>query len=199
MNWRQMVTFGALVMAGCAAEDQADSPGEASGTAADSPFVGSATTPADAQGTVAVAELRDSSGAVVGEATLVEGAGGSVEVALTVAGLEAGEHGVHVHETGRCEPPFESAGGHFNPDSTQHGLENPEGPHAGDLPNVSVDDAGNGSLTETTDLFTLGFGDRSLFDEDGAAIVVHAEADDMTSDPAGDAGGRVACGVLERR
>lgn len=152
-------------------------------------------------GASARAQLLDADGNVVGDAILEE-AGGSVTVTVSVNGLSPGEHGVHVHTTGRCEVSadgaFVSAGGHFNPDGRSHGLENPAGPHAGDLPNMTVGDDGRGTLTVTTDRFTLAAGDRSVFDADGAAIVVHASADDMRSDPAGDAGARVACGVLSR-
>lgn len=152
-------------------------------------------------GASARARLVDADGAVVGDAVLEETAAG-VRVTITVDGLPAGEHGVHVHTTGRCEVSadgaFTSAGGHFNPDGRQHGLENPAGPHAGDLPNMSVGADGRGTLTATTDRFTLSEGGHTLFDADGAAIVVHADRDDLRSDPAGNAGARIACGVLSR-
>jgi Cu-Zn family superoxide dismutase len=139
-------------------------------------------------------ELRNASGQAVGTATFTtEGSG--LRIAVQVRDLPAGQHGLHVHAIGRCDPPdFMSAGGHHNPTSRQHGLQNPSGPHAGDLPNLEVVAAGTGSLNTTNTLMTL----ASLFDADGSAIVVHAAADDNTTDPTGNSGGRIACGVISR-
>ena len=147
----------------------------------------------------ATAVLQTPTGAPAGVANLEQTAAG-VRVRIDVVGLEPGVHGVHVHATGRCdgstETPFASAGGHFNPAGREHGLDNPRGPHAGDLPNMTVAADGTGTLEVTTERFTIDAGEPTLFDADGAAIVVHATADDLVSDPAGDAGARVACGVL---
>ena len=146
----------------------------------------------------ASAELRDATGRTVGAARL-EQVGGGVHLVLTVSGLPPGVHAVHLHTVGRCEPPdFASAGGHFNPGKRQHGLENPQGPHAGDLPNVTVDADGTGRLETVTERVTLGAGPTSLFDADGSALVVHAGPDDFKTDPTGNAGARIACGVVVR-
>ena len=152
-------------------------------------------------GPTASASLLTPDGNAAGVARL-EATDAGVRVRVDVRGLAPGAHGVHVHAVGRCDgttdTPFESAGGHFNPDNRQHGLENPNGPHAGDLPNMTVGADGTGTLHVTSDRFTLDSGARGLFDADGAALVVHATRDDQTSDPAGDAGARVACGVIRR-
>jgi Cu-Zn family superoxide dismutase len=146
----------------------------------------------------ATAELKDANGQVVGTAKLSDVAG-AVRILLETRDLPPGEKGVHIHETESCEPPtFESAGGHFNPTGRQHGALNPQGAHAGDLPNITVGDDGSGQLQTTTALVSLASGrENSLLDEDGSAIVVHAKADDMRTDPAGNSGDRIACGVIE--
>jgi superoxide dismutase, Cu-Zn family len=114
--------------------------------------------------------------------------------------LPAGPRGIHFHETGRCDgPDFQSAGGHFAPEGRQHGLENPQGPHAGDLPNLPVADNGTVDTTFVTTLVTLRPGQpNSLLDGNGTALVIHAQRDDQRTDPSGDSGDRVACGVVSR-
>lgn len=159
---------------------------------------GAAAAPAPAaQGTAVRVEMRDSAGVSVGSAELSEGDVG-VRLALRLSGLPPGEKGLHVHETGRCEPPaFESAGGHFNPRGRQHGTENPEGPHAGDLPNVRVDDDGRVDTTLVTDRLTLAPGQAtSVVGAGGTALVLHAQPDDYRTDPSGESGDRIACGVI---
>jgi len=142
------------------------------------------------------AELRDATGRAVGTARL-EQVGDGVHLVLALTGLPPGVHAVHLHEVGRCDPPdFASAGGHFNPGRRQHGLETPQGPHAGDLPNITVDGDGAGRLETVTERVTLGSGPTSLFDADGSALVVHAGPDDFRTDPAGLAGARIACGIV---
>ncbi|HYA28440.1 MAG TPA: superoxide dismutase family protein, partial [Acidobacteriota bacterium] len=149
-----------------------------------------------APGSRATAELKDKDGKVVGHAMLREQSDG-VLIRLEVAGLTPGLHGVHVHAVGKCEgPAFASAGGHFNPANKKHGLKSSDGPHAGDLPNMLVAKDGSGRFEALTDAITLRAGSLSVFDADGSAIVVHAGADDNLTDPAGNSGDRVACGVI---
>jgi Cu-Zn family superoxide dismutase len=150
-------------------------------------------------GNTAVAELKNANGQTVGMATFTEGAGG-VRIVMEVKGLPPGAKGVHIHEVGKCEgPQFASAGGHFNPEKKQHGTMNPQGAHAGDLPNVTVGADGSGRLETTTNRVTLGGGASSLFDADGSALVIHAAADDFLTDPTGNSGGRTACGVIVKK
>lgn len=139
------------------------------------------------------AELRDAAGRSVGEVTLREAPHGVV-VHAKLDGIPPGEHALHIHERGRCEGDFSSAGGHFAPGGRSHGFLNPKGPHAGDLPNLFV--PSDGKLEVEFLSTALKLGDGKLLDADGAAVVVHAGADDYVSDPAGDAGGRIACGVI---
>jgi Cu-Zn family superoxide dismutase len=146
----------------------------------------------------ATADLINTSGQKVGTVTLVE-RGNAVELQVEATGLEPGAHGIHFHQVGLCETPgFTSAGGHFNPLDKQHGLESPTGAHAGDLPNLEADASGKASYKTTTNRVTLDEGQLSLFDADGTALVIHASADDQVTDPAGNSGARVACGVLAR-
>jgi Cu-Zn family superoxide dismutase len=142
------------------------------------------------------AELKDKDGKSIGTATLREQSGGVV-IHLEVKGLTPGLHAVHVHAVGKCEgPAFTSAGGHFNPAQKKHGFKNPEGPHAGDLPDMLVDKDGSGRYEVLTDGITLKKGQTSVFDSDGSALVIHAGVDDNMTDPAGNAGDRAACGVI---
>ncbi|MFN4218006.1 MAG: superoxide dismutase family protein [Candidatus Bipolaricaulia bacterium] len=149
-----------------------------------------------AVGERAAAPLRDAEGKVLGVALLVQEAQG-VRISLTVKGLSPGEHGIHIHSVGKCEPPdFLSAGPHFNPTNKQHGLNNPAGPHAGDLPNLVVGEDGSAVYEHVTDRVTLTPGELSLFDEDSSALIIHAGPDDQITDPAGNSGARVLCGVI---
>lgn len=145
------------------------------------------------------AELKDSSGKTIGAAVLIEQQGG-VQVSLKVSGLTPGLHGFHVHETGTCTPPdFKSAGGHFNPFQKHHGVNNPQGKHAGDIPNLEVQADGTARATVLVSGTTLGPGPASLLKEGGTSLVIHANPDDNMSDPAGNAGARVACGVIKAK
>lgn len=145
----------------------------------------------------AIATLHDAAGKVVGTATLIDTYAG-VLMTGSVNDLGLGAHGFHVHAVGKCEPPFTSAGGHFNPTGHQHGFRNSNGPHLGDMPNLDTPAAGALKFEVLVPGVTLK-GQNALLDADGAALVVHSGRDDYTSDPAGNAGGRVACGVITQR
>jgi Cu-Zn family superoxide dismutase len=150
-------------------------------------------------GEMATAELKDAKGAKVGEATLEQTPHG-VLITVDLSGVAAGMHAFHIHEVGKCEPPFKTAGGHFNPTMKKHGIKNPEGDHAGDMPNIDVPENGRLKFQVLDDQVTLKAGEKnSLLDADGSALVVHAKADDMASDPAGNAGDRVICGVITKK
>ena len=144
----------------------------------------------------AAAELRNASGQTVGTAALTEVSGG-VRIVLEMRGLPPGAKGVHIHEVGRCEPPgFTSSGGHFNPEGKQHGALNPQGSHAGDLPNITIGANGSGRLETMTTQVTLSQGPRSILGDTPRALVVHAAPDDFKTDPTGNSGARIACGVI---
>jgi Cu-Zn family superoxide dismutase len=146
-----------------------------------------------AGGQLATAALRTASGAEAGRATARDVAGG-VRFSLDVTGLPPGTHGAHVHTTGRCDAPdFQTAGPHWNPTATKHGTNNPQGPHLGDLPNLIVGADGRGTLAMTIEGATL----AGMLDADGAAMLVHASADDLVTDPSGNSGGRIACGAFQ--
>jgi Cu-Zn family superoxide dismutase len=144
----------------------------------------------------ATAALKDAQGKEVGTANLSQTPAG-VLIRLSVKGLPPGEHAFHVHAVGKCEPPFNSAGGHFNPGGKKHGLEAAEGPHAGDMPNLHVPQSGDLAVEVLNPAITLEKGKpNSVYHQGGTAVVIHAAADDYKSDPAGNAGGRIACGVI---
>jgi Cu-Zn family superoxide dismutase len=144
-------------------------------------------------------EMKNGKGESVGVATITDKKGAGVEIALSLKGLPAGEHALHFHMTPKCEgPDFTSAGGHFNPAAKKHGMKNPEGPHAGDMSNFTVAAAGTAKATVANANVTLGAGANSLSANGGTALMVHAAADDMKSDPDGNAGARIACGVITK-
>lgn len=155
--------------------------------------------PALAQDAAATANVMDLEGKSLGTLELMTTDGG-VQISGALTGLPGGDHGIHIHATGDCDAAtkFESAGPHFNPTDHVHGTENPGGPHAGDLPNIAATAEGGGALVDIAgEGVTLGEGENSLFDADGSAIVVHADPDDYKSDPSGNSGERIACGVIE--
>ena len=149
--------------------------------------------------THASAPLMNGAGQTVGWARLTGDAAGRLHLNVQVAGLTPGRHGIHLHAVGQCVgPTFISAGGHHNPLGAQHGLDNPLGAHAGDLPNLVVNGAGRGHLAATSHHATLS-GDYPLLDADGSAVVIHAMEDDQVTNPTGNSGARIACGVIVAR
>jgi Cu-Zn family superoxide dismutase len=143
--------------------------------------------------------LKDGEGKDVGTAKISEFGKTGVKIALNVKGLTPGEHAVHIHGVAKCEgPKFTTAGGHFNPEMKKHGLDNPEGPHAGDMKNFTVKPDGTAKVTVEDTRVTLADGDHSAFTGGGTALVIHAMPDDLKTDPAGNAGDRIACGTITK-
>jgi superoxide dismutase, Cu-Zn family len=151
---------------------------------------------------VAYATIANAAGDQKGTAEMWQDKENVVHVDVEVSALPSGSHGIHFHAVGSCDSSggtaFAAAGAHFNPLGRQHGLDNPAGPHGGDAPNFGVGADGTGHATFTTDRISLTEGSTSLFDADGSSIVIHAAADDQISQPAGNSGARIACGVVRR-
>jgi superoxide dismutase, Cu-Zn family len=157
-------------------------------------------TPVPALGQAARAEFRNAQGEAVGTATLTDDPEGA-RIRLQLSKLPPGTHGIHIHAVGRCDPlDFTSAGGHFNPEGRKHGQQNPEGAHAGDLPNLTVSADGSANVELLARDVVLGSetNSHSLFPPTGTSLVIHANPDDAKTDPAGNAGARIACGVITR-
>jgi Cu-Zn family superoxide dismutase len=143
----------------------------------------------------AIAVLKDANGKEVGKVTIIAVPTG-VLLNADLTAVPPGDHALHIHAIGKCEPPdFKSAGGHFNPEEDEHGLMNEAGPHAGDMPNIHVPANGKLHIEALNQRVFLSDG---LLDDDGSAIVIHQGPDDYKTDPAGNAGPRIACGVITR-
>jgi len=154
---------------------------------------------AAAQKATVKVDLSDGQGKSVGTAELSPAAKG-VNISLNLMNLTPGEHAIHVHTAAKCEgPAFTTAGPHLNPDMKHHGLQNPDGPHAGDMPNFTVSADGTAKAAVVAPGVTMGDDSHSIFTNGGTALVIHANADDMKSDPAGNAGARVACGTIVKK
>lgn len=142
--------------------------------------------------------LVNTEGQTIGQATLAQ-KGDKVVIHLEAEKLTPGKHGIHIHQFGKCEPPdFKSAGDHFNPQGKQHGFNSPKGFHEGDLPNIEVGDNGKVVIDMTTAVVTLQPGHpNSIVKADGASLIIHEKADDYATDPSGNSGARIACGVIK--
>jgi Cu-Zn family superoxide dismutase len=172
-----IIILAGIGLAGCATDRAAEAPPAAASPAAS-------------------AEVRDVSGRSWARAGAVQ-LGDSIRVSIEAAGMAPGTYAAHVHTTGRCDAPdFTSAGPHWNPTGQQHGKDNPQGMHKGDLPNLLIGSERRGTLEYTIPSASVSGGASPLLDADGASVVIHAKPDDYRTDPAGNAGARVACGVL---
>ena len=145
--------------------------------------------------TTARAEMRSATGQRLGDVTITQTANGSLLLVGELNGLQPGTHGFHFHTVGKCDPTFDAAGGHFNPTNRQHGMRNPNGYHGGDLPNINVPAGGTLRVEVFTDAVSLS-GNNRLLDADGSTLMIHALADDYSTDPSGASGERIACGVI---
>lgn len=193
---RNALLASCFLLAACGGDDEVDVAVDAD-TAAIAPGMGMDTAMGGATaGGTATAAMRDASGKELGTVTLTE-QGQVIQLTGSLNGVPAGTHAIHIHMTGQCEAPsFDSAGGHWNPTNQQHGSQVPGGPHLGDLPNLEVGADGTVAVQASSPQGATLQGANGLMDADGAAVVIHAGADDYQSQPSGDAGARIACGVI---
>lgn len=196
---RRTLILCATLLAACGTKEATPAADSTVGLASDSGAAGGSmaggSTSAAAAGSGPMASIKDASGRELGMLMLTE-ASGNISISGTLRGLTPGAHGIHLHTTGMCDAPaFTTAGGHWNPTSKMHGAENPQGAHLGDLMNITAGADSSATVQLTTTGGSLR-GSDMLMDTDGATIVVHAKADDYKTDPSGNSGDRVACGVV---
>ena len=191
MNQRTVIVLAALAAGACT---QPSSQGYPPPSPAAAPPPTPAPAPPPAPRTTATSTIRDLAGRSAGTVRFTDSYAGVI-VSGDVTGLGLGPHGIHIHEIGKCEPPFTTAGGHFNPTAHKHGFKSPDGPHLGDMPNIDTPGAGHYKFDFLLPGTTLK-GPNGILDTDGASIVVHGSRDDYATDPSGGSGGRIACGVI---
>ena len=190
-----VLVLGGFLLAACGRQGEPDE--AATETTAETIAMEADTPMPESRDGTALADVKGTRGNSLGVVQLEDTSFG-VTLSGTLTGLAPGEHGFHVHETGLCEPPgFESAGAHFAPAGRRHGFHDPDGPHAGDLRNLVVTGEGSALVDMADSLVTLRRGTSALLDGDGSALVVHADPDDYRSQPSGNSGDRIACGVIE--